>query len=203
MELTDLQKSKTGAFYTPKIWADKAVECIKSIVPDISNYFFWDMAAGEGALLEALPKECEKYGTTLEYEDYQILKEKGFNCNQFDFLKGDINNLAEIKDIPKGRLIIFTNPPYVKLIGDEYINLRKKYKTDDATALFFHKIIDEVCPLLLCSFNKLDLYQAPIHTYFRKKIPIAELTIAQFLTPSCSWGLKGTFPISFNILACY
>ena len=74
MQLTKERRIETGAFYTPKIWADKAVEYICEVIPNMDDYFFWDMSAGEGALLEALPESCDKYGTTLEYEDYQILK---------------------------------------------------------------------------------------------------------------------------------
>ena len=76
MELTVKQRKETGAFYTPKLWAEKSVEEIKKILPDMESYFFYDPAAGEGALLEALPKGCAKYGTSLECEDVEILRNK-------------------------------------------------------------------------------------------------------------------------------
>lgn len=199
MELTKERRIQTGAFYTPKIWADKAVEYIREILPNMEDYFFWDMCAGEGALLEALPENCDKYGTTLEYEDYQILKSKGFNSNQFDFLDGDISKLQELKG-NENRLIVFTNPPYFKLSASHDCYAKRKYKTNDSVALFFYRIVKEVKPLLICSFNKLDLYQGSTLSKFRNDIPIFQMTIAQFLSPSQSWGLKGNFPIAFNIL---
>ncbi len=200
MELTDERRAKTGAFYTPKIWADKAVEYIRAIIPDMENYFFWDMAAGEGALLEALPENCEKYATTLEYDDVNILRDNGFTANRFDFLNDDISRLLDIKATPKNKLIVFTNPPYVKLPADNPCAAQVKYKTNDATALFFYRILYEVQPLLLCSFNKTDLLQAPIHKDFRQRIPLDKLIVSMFYSPSKSWGLKGDFPIAFNIL---
>lgn len=197
MKLSIEHQKKTGAFYTPKIWADLAVKYIKEVCPNIEDYVFLDVCCGEGALLEALPKGVEKYGTTLEWEDVEICRNKGFQVWQLDFLKEDI---AEILPLSKlERLIIFTNPPYVKLpVGSS--RFQKKYNNNDATALFYYRILNELKPLLLCGFNKLDLYQAKIHHTFRYETKIRQRTIKQFLSPSKSWGLNGDFPISFNII---
>lgn len=200
MVLKKEYQKKTGAFYTPKIWADLAVEYILKICPNMEDYVFYDPCCGEGALLESLPKGVEKYGTTLEWEDVEICRDKGFQVWQLDFLNDDLTDL-----LPKNkmkRLIIFTNPPYVKLPKDHNSYAYKKYKTNDATALFYHRIFDDISPVLLCAFNKLDLYQARSHESFRKKTKFVDKTISQFLSPSKSWNLKGNFPISFNIIIC-
>lgn len=34
MKLTKERQKETGAFYTPKIWADKAVEYMRKVVPN-------------------------------------------------------------------------------------------------------------------------------------------------------------------------
>lgn len=199
MILSKQKQKETGAFYTPKTWADLAVKFIIEAVPNIEEFVFLDVCCGEGALLEALPKGVEKYGTTLEWEDVEICRNKGLQVWQLDFLKDDITEILPPSKMEK--LIIFTNPPYVKLNTNQYL-LQDKYNSNDATALFYYRILEELKPVLLCGFNKLDLYQAPIHQRFRNETKIIEKTIKQFLSPSKSWNLNGDFPISFNILQC-
>lgn len=199
MNLSTERQKETGAFYTPKMWADLAVKYIIEVCPNIEDFVFLDVCCGEGALLEALPKGVEKYGTTLEWEDVEICRNKGFQVWQLDFLKEDISEILPPSKME--RLIIFTNPPYVKLpINSNRFQI--KYKTNDATALFYYRILNELNPILLCGFNKLDLYQAQAHGRFRNETKIREKTIKQFLSPSKSWNLNGDFPISFNIVLC-
>lgn len=203
MVLTDKQKAETGAFYTPKIWADKAVAYIKKIIPNLEDYIFWDVAAGEGALLDALPKGCKTYATTLEREDFYILRDKDYDCNQFDFLSGDLSRLDFLRNIDKRKLIVFTNPPYFTIPSKDYIPIKNKYKSNDATALFYYRIIKEIKPLLLCSFNKIDLFATPKHKQFRADTQWHQRCLSLFVSPSQSWGLKGSFPIAFNIIYTY
>ena len=198
MILSTKKQKETGAFYTPKIWADLAVKYIIEVCPNIEDFVFLDVCCGEGALLEALPKGVEKYGTTLEWEDVEICRDKGLQVWQLDFLKDDISEI--LPESKMKRLIVFTNPPYVKLPASSNL-FQLKYKTNDATALFYYRIIKELNPVLLCGFNKLDLYQAQAHERFRNETQIREKTIKQFLSPSKSWNLKGDFPISFNIIS--
>ena len=197
MKISIDRKKETGAFYTPKIWADLAVKYILKVCPNIEDYVFLDVCCGEGALLQSLPKSVEKYGTTLEWEDVEICRNKRLQVWQLDFLKDDISEILPPSKME--RLIIFTNPPYVKL-PTESNNFQLKYKNNDATALFYYRILNELKPILLCGFNKLDLYQASTHQRFRNETKIREKTIRQFLSPSKSWNLKGDFPISFNII---
>ena len=198
MILSKQKQKDTGAFYTPKIWADLAIKYILEVCPNIEDFVFLDVCCGEGALLEALPKGVEKYVTTLECEDVEICRNKGFQVWQLDFLKDDISDILPPSKME--RLIIFTNPPYVKL-PTKSNNFQLKYKNNDATALFYYRILNELKPILLCGFNKLDLYQASTHQRFRNETKIREKTIKQFLSPSKSWNLTGDFPISFNIIS--
>ena len=113
MDLTKERRIETGAFYTPRIWAAKAVEYIREIVPNMEDYIFMDVCCGEGSLLEALPKECAKFGTTLEWEDVEICRNKGLFVWQLDFLNESVSDL--LRPDQMDRLIVFTNPPYYKL----------------------------------------------------------------------------------------
>lgn len=200
MNLSTERQKETGAFYTPKMWADLAVKYIIEVCPNIEDFVFLDVCCGEGALLEALPKGVEKYGTTLEWEDVEICRNKGLFVWQLDFLKDDISEILPPSKME--RLIVFTNPPYVKLQSLSN-SFQIKYKNNDATALFYYRIFNELKPILLCGFNKLDLYQAQAHGRFRNETKIRERTLKQFLSPSKSWNLKGDFPISFNIIQCW
>ena len=201
MILTDERRKQTGAFYTPKLWAEKSVEEIKKVLPDMESYFFYDPAAGEGALLEALPKGCAKYGTSLEWEDVEILRNKGIMSHQMDFfLKNEENDdwFEYLKE--KDNLIIFMNPPFMKLPATNESFAKMNYKCSDATGLFFYRIFHEIKPLLVCSWNKLGHYTDASNHRFRKDVQWYErLMMKPLLTPSSSWGLKGNFPIVFQI----
>lgn len=212
MYLTEERRKKTGAFYTPEIWAKKAAEYIEKVIPYPGSrwcdgaFVFYDPAAGEGALLEAVDDiygGAIVSGTTLEDEDVNILKDKGyFHVKALDFLEKD-----SIKHLPPivyhasktNRLVVVTNPPFVKIGAQDYISMKNLYGTNDATALFLYRIFNELNPVIVCSFHKLDILQAPTMSNVRKDLLLRERIISCFVSPSTSWGLKGKFPISFCI----
>lgn len=207
MQMTTEHRKQTGAFYTPKMWADKAVEYIRRVCPFLEDFVFYDPAAGEGALLDALPATCEKYASTLEPEDVEILKSKGYKAWQFDFLRND-DNIFEtapddglLRSYQEGRLIVFTNPPFF-ICPAESKTWYTRYTypvTCDATALFLMRIMYEVMPVLTCSFSKMDIYQAPQLAAFRDEFNPILRYIDGFISPSMSWNLSGKFPIAFSI----
>lgn len=87
MQLTAERRAATGAFYTPELWARRAVEYLEQTLPEpLERFAFYDPAGGEGALLEALPEGCARYATSLEQEDVDIMRAKGIKAWQFDFL---------------------------------------------------------------------------------------------------------------------
>lgn len=177
MKLTRERQEQTGAFYTPKVWADLAVKYILAILPYPEHYTYYDPAAGEGALLDALPAHFNKIASTLEAEDVEILKAKGYkNAFQFDFLDEPIGGLELNSSSPmlevlkqRDKLIIFTNPPFVVLPTKNECLAKKLYDNHNAnaTALFFLRIMYEVKPVLLCSFNKMDIWQGANLQKFR------------------------------------
>lgn len=177
MKLTRERKEQTGAFYTPKVWADLAVKYILAILPYPEHYTYYDPAAGEGALLDALPAHFNKIASTLEAEDVEILKAKGYkNAFQFDFLDEpigglELNSSSPMLEVLKQRekLIIFTNPPYNHLPASNKSFAKLKYKENKALNLFFYRIIYELKPMMLCSFNKMDIWQGGECVEFRKK----------------------------------
>lgn len=205
MELTTQRRKETGAFYTPKVWADLAVEYMRQYLPlPLEEYFFYDPAAGEGALLEALPKDCQKLGTTLEREDVFILREKGFDAYRFDFLNDEIWKVRDRLQpyIDSKRLIIFMNPPYVKLPAEPKTWAGAYYGSNDTVELFYYRCGFEINPAFICSFNKLDMLQAVNMINFRKLFTTGRPLIKMFTSPSGSWGLKGKFPIGFMMWSC-
>jgi hypothetical protein len=179
MKLTRERQEQTGAFYTPKVWADLAVKYILAVIPNPEDYIFYDPAAGEGALLDALPANCKKVATTLEAGDVEILKAKGYkNAFQFDFLNDSLEYdylASDIKFLPllrvlmlNHKVIILTNPPYNHLPASDTSFAKLKYKENKAVNLFFYRIIYELKPMMLCSFNKMDIWQAAQCGTFRK-----------------------------------
>lgn len=199
MKLTKQRQKDTGAFYTPKIRADKAVEYIKKVIPDFTDWCFYDPACWEWALLEALPDNVVKIGTTLEAEDVEICRKKWLRVKQMDFLSADLTKFAPrwILD----RTIVFTNPPYVKLPAGQYQELRTKYRTNDTVALFYYRILFELKVPFLAGFNKMDLLQwSSSMEKFGKETGFYERCLECFVSPSMSWGLKWKFPIAFQMV---
>lgn len=113
----------TGEFYTPKLFADKAVQYLKETVGEWwldDNFRLWDMAAGTGNLEFALPEESlgKCYISTLikDEADYCAKTFSAATCFQYDYLNDDADKLPENLrgDLanPDIKWIIFINPPY-------------------------------------------------------------------------------------------
>ena len=208
MELSAKRRAETGAFYTPKIRAEKAIEYMNRELWDLQNYIFYDPACGEWALLEALPEEVIKFGTTLEAWDVEICKRRGIEALQMDFLSPEsesvLESLANLFERVSKPLVIFTNPPYFKLKADQYPEIKKIYKTNDTVALFYCRLMFMFEPAYIYWFNKLDLRQSTDMGIFRERLAIYWTLQKMFITHSKSrpW-LKGDFPIAFNILKKY
>lgn len=208
MELTEKRRSETWAFYTPRIRAEKAIEYMSRELWDLHNYIFYDPACWEWALLEALPADIEKFGTTLEEEDAKICMEKGLVVDRYDFLRPWAEDFCEwlrSRSYADNKpIVVFTNPPYFKLSKEQYPGIREKYWSNDSVVLFYRRIMEHLRPAWLCGFNKLDLRQAPSMESFREALSYYGKLEKMFVTPSMSRpGLKGRFPIGFNIIQSY
>ncbi|MBF7043707.1 hypothetical protein, partial [Campylobacter volucris] len=136
-------RERKGAFFTPRIWVDKACEYLsKTFGKDYEDeYYIWDLAGGTGNLLVNFTNKKNIFCSTLDKADVDVMHERiknGANLFEnhvfcFDFLndeffdkyddKGNIIyksklplNLQEIlKDENKRKkLIIFINPPYAE-----------------------------------------------------------------------------------------
>jgi len=208
MNLTAKQREETGAFYTPKIWADICVERLRRVLPTFDGFTFYDPAAGEGALLDALPEGTDCYASTLEREDVDILRAKGYEAEQFDFLTMNTRflhpNILAARD--EGTLVVLTNPPFFKLPADRYTLMKRLYPAhcSDSVCMFLLRIVRELQPLILATWSKMDLYQGILCEPFRNEFdPFTRLLDSPIMTPSQSWGLKGNFPVTFSIFAGY
>ena len=152
----DIMERK-GAFYTPKIWVQKAQDYLKSVLGKgwQDEYYIWDCAAGTGNLLKGLTNSAHIYASTLDLSDVLIMKELckidkndktktpeqrlnllDKNIFAFDFLNDDFSILPQtlqeiLKDEKKReKLIIFINPPYAEASSSKTINdTQSKHKT--------------------------------------------------------------------------
>ena len=116
-------RRRTGEFYTPLAFADKAFEYLTRTVGNWwldDNFRLWDMAAGTGNLEFNFPPEILKkcYISTLIQDDADYCKSifREATVFQFDFLNDDANKLPENLrgdlDNPNIKWIIYINPPY-------------------------------------------------------------------------------------------
>ncbi|HED0576223.1 TPA: hypothetical protein R4K34_000704 [Campylobacter jejuni] len=136
-------RERKGAFFTPRIWVDKACEYLsKTFGEDYEEeYYIWDLAGGTGNLLANFTNAKNIFCSTLDKADIDVIHERiknGANLFEnhvfeFDFLndeffdevddKGKIIQKSKLplnlQDILKDenkrkKLIIFINPPYAE-----------------------------------------------------------------------------------------
>lgn len=142
-------------------------------------------------MLEALPEECEKFGTTLEEQDVAICRKKGLRVEQLDFLSPEaVDKCRDIEYFYRARgkkLIIFTNPPYFKLKADQYPEIKSCYRTNDSVMLFYYRIRELLEPEWICGWNKMDLYQSQSCSEFRNETLRRDKTAYLMLTHSKTW----------------
>ncbi len=126
----------TGEFYTPKLFADKAVQYLQKTVGEWwkdDNFRLWDMAAGTGNLEFSLPEESlgKCYISTLikDEADYCAKTFSAATCFQYDYLNDDADklpeNLREDLANPDIKWIIFINPPYATANNNKSDNVNK------------------------------------------------------------------------------
>ncbi|HEC1895183.1 TPA: hypothetical protein R1802_001321 [Campylobacter jejuni] len=150
-------RERKGAFFTPRIWVDKACEYLsKTFGEDYEEgYYIWDLAGGTGNLLANFTNKKNIFCSTLDKADIDVIHERiknGANLFekqvfQFDFLNDEFFdevddrskiiqksklplNLQEIlKDENKRKkLIIFINPPYAEAGTTATMSGTKKHK---------------------------------------------------------------------------
>ncbi|EAI5630981.1 hypothetical protein B5X10_07785 [Campylobacter lari] len=161
-------RERKGAFFTPRIWVDKACEYLsKALGKDYEEkYYIWDCAGGTGNLLANFTNAKNVFCSTIDKADVDVIHERiknGANLFenhvfQFDFLndeffdkvddKGNIiyksklpSNLQEIlKDENKcKKLIIFINPPYAEASTTATRNNTGKNKTAVSNSIIYDK----------------------------------------------------------------
>ncbi|MCV3373544.1 hypothetical protein L8V80_01200 [Campylobacter lari] len=161
-------RERKGAFFTPRIWVDKACEYLsKALGKDYEEkYYIWDLAGGTGNLLANFTNAKNVFCSTIDKADVDVIHERiknGANLFenhvfQFDFLndeffdkvddKGNViyksklpSNLQEIlKDENKRKkLIIFINPPYAEASTTATRNKTGKNKTAVSDSMIYDK----------------------------------------------------------------
>lgn len=142
-----LQKKNLGAFYTPKLYAEKSLELVRAAiarVPAGYDYIILDRCAGTGNLEAGLTDEELSHCvvSTVEYYEYKVLQEllgakvrhiippieteETFNAGLVtgaDALSKDYIDNPIIKqyiDNPECTIILFENPPYAETTSAEH-----------------------------------------------------------------------------------
>ena len=148
----NLNKKKLGAFYTPELYVEKALELVREAikkVPKGNDYIILDRCAGTGNLEKLMTNEELSHCivSTIEYYEYKVLleilgdkvrhiippteKEDTFNMGMVkgaDALSEEYLNNKIIKkyiDNPKCTIIMFENPPYSEINGTTMGNGQK------------------------------------------------------------------------------
>ena len=143
----NLNKKKLGAFYTPELYVEKALELVREAikkVPKGNDYIILDRCAGTGNLEKLMSEEELSHCivSTIEYYEYKVLleilgdkvrhiippteKEDTFNMGMVkgaDALSEEyLNNkiIKEYIDNPKCTIIMFENPPYAETTSIEF-----------------------------------------------------------------------------------
>ena len=140
----NLMQKNLGAFYTPKLYAEKSLELLRQAiarVPQGKDYIILDRCAGTGNLEQYLTDEelSHTIVSTVEYYEYKVLFEllgdkvrhiipptesiDTFNAGLVrgaDALSEEYVNSALIRqyiDNPNCTIILFENPPYSEVNG--------------------------------------------------------------------------------------
>ncbi|MBX0508436.1 hypothetical protein I9Q70_08135 [Campylobacter coli] len=150
-------RERKGAFFTPRIWVDKACEYLsKTFGEDYEEgYYIWDLTGGTGNLLANFTNKKNIFCSTLDKADIDVIHERiknGANLFenhvfQFDFLNDEFFDEVDDKDkiiqkskLPlnlqeilkdenkRKKLIIFINPPYAEAATSTQITNTGKNK---------------------------------------------------------------------------
>jgi hypothetical protein len=128
----DIMERK-GAYFTPRIWVEKAHEYLADALGDTwqDEYIVYDCAAGSGNLLAGLHNKRNIYASTIDEADVRIMTSETrptFESHifQFDFLNDDYVRQSEGGKVPDGlmdvlecpekrkKLVVLINPPYAE-----------------------------------------------------------------------------------------
>ena len=131
--ITDNQRTEFDKFYTKPSIAELCFGYIVDIVckNNLSDWVFVEPSAGAGALLDSIPKDCQKFG-------FDILPERD-DIAEADFLKTDIKKIIKTKK----KIVNYQNPPFGK--------------KSSLAVKFINKALKEsefVCAILPVEFNK-------------------------------------------------
>lgn len=167
-----LNKKDLGAFYTPQLYCNKAVELVREAIkriPKENDYIILDRCAGTGNLEAELNDEELSHCilSTYEYYEYKVLLErlgdkvravippiesqvkysKGFVSNADAMSKAYIDNeiIKEYVNDKKCSIILFENPPYndTSSITGIYDENGQKHKTKNKESFVFQEMNKE------------------------------------------------------------
>ena len=143
----NLNKKKLGAFYTPELYVEKALELVRQAIKKVpigNDYIILDRCAGTGNLEKLMSEEELSHCiiSTIEYYEYKVLLEilgdkvrhiipptekedtfnmgmvKGADALSKEYIENSV--IKEYIDNPKCTIILFENPPYAETTSIEF-----------------------------------------------------------------------------------
>ena len=143
----NLNKKKLGAFYTPELYVEKALELVRQAIKEVpigNDYIILDRCAGTGNLEKLMSEEELSHCiiSTIEYYEYKVLLEilgdkvrhiipptekedtfnmgmvKGADALSKEYIENPV--IKEYIDNPKCTIILFENPPYAETTSIEH-----------------------------------------------------------------------------------
>ncbi|MBQ6297980.1 MAG: hypothetical protein IJK81_09915 [Selenomonadaceae bacterium] len=194
-------RRRTGEFYTPLAFADKAFEYLTRTVGEWwldDNFRLWDMAAGTGNLEFNFPPEILKkcYISTLIQDDADYCKSifREATVFQYDFLNDNDKlpeNLRGDLDNPNIKWIIYINPPYATASNYKRIKNRKDKDGVSMTEIrkeMTSKGIGEVSREIFAQF----LYRIS-RDFAYKKVYLGIFSTLKYITSNNNQKLRDNF----------
>ena len=162
-----LTQKELGAFYTPPLYAQKALELVREAIREVpkgNDYVIIDRCAGSGNLQESMTDEELSHCilNTYEYYEYMVLREhygdkvreiipptteddyepigKVKGSNALNWHGGVHPVMQPYLDNPKCTVILFENPPYSDASGDTFqTGEARNVDKDSVVAMLFKK----------------------------------------------------------------
>lgn len=185
-----LMQKNLGAFYTPKLYAQKSLELLRKAiarVPNGNDYVIIDRCAGTGNLEQFLTDEelSHTIVSTIEYYEYKVLFEllgdkvrhivppteeqdtfnaglvKGADALSESFIKNRL--ITQYIDDPKCTVILFENPPYAETTSIEH----QKQKVGRASSTWKNSFVVQEMKKEVKGATSNDLGNAFIWSAFR------------------------------------
>ena len=188
----EIERRKTGEFFTPTIWA---IEAHKMISQNFGNdwtekFIVWDCCSGTNNLTRDIPRFNNLFCSTLNQEDITTVKKLDYNPEatffQFDFLNDPLEELPTslLNELKNNKpFLFFINPPFATA-GEKKTVSRENKKGTSLTK------INETMKLNKIGRSREQLYVQFLYRIYliKEKYNLTNVKLAFFSKPSFITG---------------